>query len=53
MTYDSRPDTIAHALRVRELLTPVIVELDDRSREHDASKTEFPEKLIFDEYTPS
>jgi hypothetical protein len=52
MTYDSRPDTIAHAMRVRELLIYVIDELDERSRVHDTSKTEPPEKAIFDEYTP-
>jgi hypothetical protein len=52
MTYDSRNDTIEHAVRVRELLMPVIDELDDRSRIHDASKTQPPEKAIFDEYTP-
>lgn len=50
--YDSRPDTIAHAIRVRQLLMPVIEELDKRSRVHDASKTHPPEKAIFDEFTP-
>lgn len=52
MTYDSRPDTIAHAMRVRELLLPVLGELEDRSQVHDASKTQPPEVQIFDEYTP-
>ena len=52
MTYDSRPDTIAHATRVRQLLVPVIEELDERSRVHDASKTQPPELAIFDEFTP-
>ena len=50
--FDSRPDTIEHALRVRQLLVPLIEELDDRSREHDASKTQPPELAYFDEYTP-
>jgi len=50
--YDSRNDTIEHAIRVRELLIPLIEELDDRSREHDASKTQPPELAFFDEYTP-
>lgn len=52
MSYDSQPDTIEHALRVRLLLTPLIDELDDRSRVHDASKTQPPELAIFDEFTP-
>ena len=50
--YDSRPDTIKHAMRVRQLLVPVIDELDERSRVHDASKTQPPELAIFDEFTP-
>jgi hypothetical protein len=37
---------------VRELLIPVLNELSERSRVHDASKTQYPEKAIFDEYTP-
>ena len=52
MSYDSRNDTIEHAIRVRQLLVPLIEELDDRSREHDASKTQPPELAFFDEYTP-
>jgi Family of unknown function (DUF5662) len=50
--YDSRPDTIEHAWRVRMLLAPLIEELDERSRIHDASKTHPPELEVFDEYTP-
>lgn len=50
--YDSRPETIAHATRVRELMIPLLHELDDRSREHDVSKTQPPEKEVFDEFTP-
>lgn len=50
--YDSRPDTIEHALRVRQLLMPVIRNLNERSKVHDASKTHPPELEVFDVYTP-
>ncbi len=50
--YDSRPETVAHAKRVAELLEAPIEELISRSLGHDASKLEEPELAIFDEYTP-
>lgn len=50
--YDSRPDTVAHIERVRELLNQVALELDRRGDEHDRSKLEDPELEIFNEYTP-
>lgn len=50
--YDSRPDTIAHIERVRELLQQVILELVQRGNDHDASKLVDPELATFNEYTP-
>lgn len=52
MTYDSRPDTKAHAMRVWELLLPVADELILRAQIHDQSKMGPPELAIFDEFTP-
>lgn len=52
MTYDSRPETYAHSLRVGELMGQLIKELIDRSLQHDRSKTETPEVDTFNEYTP-
>jgi hypothetical protein len=50
--YDSRPDTLAHIQRVRELLDIVRFRLADRAARHDASKLEEPEKSVFDRVTP-
>ena len=50
--YDSRPDTEKHIARVRELLEMAAAELRHRGEIHDASKLEFPEKQVFDEFTP-
>lgn len=50
--YDSRPDTLAHINQVRELLAEVQTNLSERSRVHDASKLEDPERAVFDEFTP-
>lgn len=52
MTYDSRPDTFKHSLRVGELMAQAITELVERSVSHDLLKTEPPEVDVFDEYTP-
>ncbi len=52
MTFDSRPDTLAHSQRVGELMMQLIKELLDRSTCHDRSKTVRPEVEVFDEYTP-
>lgn len=52
MTYDSRPDTLRHIERVRQLLGQVQAELLQRGLDHDRSKLEDPELAIFDEYTP-
>lgn len=50
--YDSRPETIKHAKRVRVLMLRAITELEWRSQVHDQSKLEPPELEVFNEYTP-
>lgn len=52
MSYDSRPETLAHIERVRELLAQVGQELERRGLDHDASKLVDPELETFNEYTP-
>jgi hypothetical protein len=49
---DSTIDTVKHIKYVQYLLHLVIEELLKRSRDHDASKLEEPEKPIFDEFSP-
>jgi hypothetical protein len=50
-SFDSRPETLRHSLRVGELMGQAIRELVTRSVKHDLSKTEPPEVAVFDEYT--
>lgn len=50
--YDSRPDTILHIARVRELLHMVLSDIGNRGRIHDGSKLIEPEISIFNEFTP-
>lgn len=45
-------DTIKHIRNVQYLLHMVVEELLKRSREHDATKLEEPEKAIVDEFSP-
>lgn len=52
MTYDSRPDTLAHIAVVRELLAEVAEDLRTRALAHDRSKLDEPEKAVFDVSTP-
>lgn len=52
MTYDSSADTLAHIRRVQQLLSMVVVRLEERARTHDTSKLYDPEKSAFDEHTP-
>lgn len=49
---DSRPETYKHIIRVIELLQVMAGEILARGPLHDKSKTEDPEKAVFDEYTP-
>lgn len=51
-SYDSRDDTLAHIRQVQTCLSDVILDLQVRARDHDASKLVEPEKATFDEYTP-
>jgi hypothetical protein len=46
--HDSRADTLAHILRVAELLMGCAAFLLSRASEHDKSKLEEPEKSAFD-----
>lgn len=50
-SYDSRPDTLAHIDRVRELVYDARQNLQARARRHDLSKLEEPEKSTFDSCT--
>lgn len=50
--YDSLKDTMDHIFRVQKLGANVVTELNHRFIIHDRSKTEEPEKAIFDEFTP-
>ncbi len=50
--YDSRDATRRHIYRVGKLLAICNKNLFNKSCEHDKSKLEFPEKEIFDIYTP-
>lgn len=52
MTYDSRPDTYAHILKVQANLRRAITELLDRQLLHDLSKLASPEREAFDAATP-
>lgn len=49
--YDSTDDTVRHIGRVRELLGEVLRNLEERARQHDASKLVEPEKSVFDQMT--
>lgn len=52
MSYDSTADTNAHIATVRALLHDIVYELQQRARDHDASKLIEPEKSMFDEFSP-
>ena len=52
MSYDSRPETLEHIREVQGLLGDVVIQLLQRSAEHDRSKLESPEVEVFDEFTP-
>lgn len=52
MTFDSTKETQAHISQVLRLLEAVILNLRIRSRDHDLSKLQEPEKSLFDKYTP-
>ncbi len=51
-SYDSRPDTLLHSLRVGALMVDMLQEGMRRAVEHDLSKTQPPEVELFDRMTP-
>jgi hypothetical protein len=50
--YDSKEDTLKHVEMVRKYAGRLQNALFEAALKHDKSKTEEPEKAIFDEYTP-
>jgi len=52
MPYDSKQDTIDHIKQVRSFMNEIMANLEARSRLHDYSKLEEPEKSMYDEYKP-
>ena len=52
MVEDQRPKTKEHIYEVHRKIVTVINALEDRAKNHDASKLKSPEREIFDEYTP-
>ena len=50
--YDSSSDTLTHQKRVEHFINIIMCELAERCRCHDDSKLKYPEKEIFDKYTP-
>ena len=50
--YDSRPDTYEHVREVGVRVIAAAKNLLDRAPIHDQSKTEEPERSVFDEFTP-
>ena len=50
--YDSTEDTKEHQRKVAELLCIVMIDLNKRAANHDASKLKDPEKEMFDRVTP-
>lgn len=51
-TYDSTEDTRKHIENVKYFISLVSLNLVGRGESHDASKLQYPEKEMFDEYTP-
>jgi len=52
MSYDSTEDTTEHIKNVGMFMQEFIAEIIYRQFHHDDSKLEFPEKEIYDEFTP-
>ena|ERR1700744_3335845 len=50
--YDSTEDTLKHIQDVQDELFKFLTGLVDRGLNHDASKLQFPEKELFDKWTP-
>ena len=52
LPYDSRKDTEDHIRLVKQYLSGIAFQLEQRGRFHDQSKLESPEKEVFDKVTP-
>jgi len=52
MTYDSKPDTLDHIVRVQHFMSEAVENLLNRALVHDQSKLEEPEKSVLDRVTP-
>lgn len=52
MSYDSAKDTMEHIGNVRTFLGDIMTLVGLRSKHHDESKLQSPEKEMFDEFTP-
>lgn len=50
--YDSTADTLLHIKKVNAYLCNAAIDLLQRGKVHDDSKLRYPEKDLFDEYTP-
>lgn len=50
--YDSAKETLYHIRRVSRLMHKACKDLLDRADSHDKSKLRYPEKAVFDKYTP-
>lgn len=50
--YDSKKDVMIHIKKIRDLLTKIIIDLEERSVNHDKSKLEDFEKSCYDKYIP-
>lgn len=52
MSFDSRPETLDHIVKVQSYLSLIAHQLRVRGVQHDASKLHSPEKELYDEWTP-
>ena len=53
MENDSAKETLYHIRRVTELVHKVCKELLNRADKHDKTKLRYPEKAVFDKFTPN
>jgi len=52
LEYDSAKETLYHIRRVSRLIHKTCNNLLDRADKHDESKLRYPEKAVFDKFTP-
>ena len=53
MEYDSAKETLYHIRRVSGLLHKICKDLLNRADSHDKTKLRYPEKAVFDKFTPN